>query len=87
MRIRRALLQMFRDHADREGLTFYAVARWGCISEPRAWNLLNGPMEQFNSETLIDLLERFGFTVEVSTSGFKRPRRYGLGRGRGRGVS
>ena len=37
MRIRRVLLRMFRDHAEREGLTFYAVARWGGISEPRAW--------------------------------------------------
>lgn len=64
-RIRRKLLRIFRDRADAKGITFSVIARCCNTSESRGWQLLNGPIEQFNSETLIDVLWRFGVTVDV----------------------
>lgn len=65
LRIRRELLALFRDYARRQGLHYYHVSQACGFSQPRAWNLLNGPMEQFNSETLINVLARFGFALEL----------------------
>lgn len=42
------------------------------FSQSRAWNLLNGPMEQWNSETLINVLARFGFTLELVVKEHRR---------------
>lgn len=72
LRIRRELLTLFRDFARREGLRHYHVSvACGC-SQPRAWNLLNGPIEQFNSETLINVLARFGFTLALTVKEQRR---------------
>lgn len=65
MRVRRELLGLFLELAEREAITFYNIARLCGTSEPRAWNLLHGRIELFNSESLIDILARFGVTVDV----------------------
>ena len=72
LRIRGELLKLFRDYARREGLRYYHISvACGC-SQPRAWNLLNGPIEQFNSETLINVLARFGFTLALTVKDQRR---------------
>lgn len=65
MRLRRKLLDLFLELAQRQGLAYYTIARVCATSEPRAWRLLHGHIELFNSETLIDILARFGVTVDV----------------------
>jgi helix-turn-helix protein len=65
MRIRRDLLRLFLDVAQKNYVTFYTIARWCNTSNARAWNLLHGRIELFNSETLIDILHRFGVTVDI----------------------
>ena len=72
MRIRRELLTLFRDYARREGLQHYHVSVACGFSQPRAWNLLHGQIEQFNSETLINILARFGFTLELTVRDHRR---------------
>ena len=74
MRIRRELLRLIRDHAEKEGVSCYRIAVVCETSQPRAWNLLNGPIELFNSETLIDILARLGFTLDVTVRSWTRPR-------------
>lgn len=63
--MRRALMALVRDCAEREKLEYYHVSRACGFSEPRSWSLLYGPIEQWNSETLIDVLARFGYTLEL----------------------
>ena len=72
LRIRRALMRLVRDHAESDGLEYYHVSCACGFSQPRAWNLLNGPIEQWNSETLIDVLARFGYTLELRVMAQKR---------------
>jgi predicted XRE-type DNA-binding protein len=72
MRIRRELLRIFLDFAAREHLTFYRIATVCRTSKPRAWNLLHGRIELFNSETLIDMLAQFGFTIDVRVTSWRR---------------
>ena len=69
MAIRRALLQLVLEIAERDGLDQWALA--GCLgmTRPRASNLLHGHINKFNSETLIDVLARLGVRVEISVAG------------------
>jgi predicted XRE-type DNA-binding protein len=65
-------MTMIRKHAEREGLAHFHISRACGFSQPRSWNLLHGPIEQWNSETLIDVLARFGYTLEVTVMARKR---------------
>ena len=65
-------MALVREHAEREKLEHYHVSRACGFSQPRSWNLLHGPLEQWNSETLINVLARFGYTLEVTVTGQKR---------------
>ena len=66
MRIRRELLRLILEIAQRDSLTDYDIANACRTSRPRASNLLHGHIARFNSETLIDILWRLGVTVDVT---------------------
>ncbi|MGH7677181.1 MAG: XRE family transcriptional regulator [Gemmatimonadaceae bacterium] len=65
MLIRRKLLDLFLELARRDGLNYRMLAHVLRTSRPRACTLLNGQIERFNSETLIDILARLGVDVEI----------------------
>jgi predicted XRE-type DNA-binding protein len=65
MRIRRELLRLILEIAQRDSLADYTIAHMCRTSRPRASNLLYGHIERFNSETLIDILWRLGVTLDV----------------------
>ena len=66
MRIRRVLLAMVLEICERDGLGQHDIARMCATSRPRGWYLLNGYIDLFNSETLIDILYRLGVDVDVA---------------------
>jgi len=68
MRIRRALMRLFLDLAERDGLRDSEIAIACRTSRQRASDLLHGRIARFNSETLIDILWRYGVTVDVIVS-------------------
>ncbi len=65
MRIRRELLRLFLDIVQRDGLRPGEIALACRTSRQRASDLLHGHIARFNSETLIDILWRYGVTVDV----------------------
>ena len=68
------MLRLFLELAEKRGLTFYTISHVCGMTKPRAWNLLHGKIEQFNSETLIDILARFGVMVDVVVTSRTVPR-------------
>ena len=64
MRVRKILLDMVLDIAERDALCDYDLASMLGTSRPRASNLLHGHIKKFNSETLVDILARLGVTIE-----------------------
>lgn len=66
MRIRRELLRLTLEIAQRDSLSAYHIANVCRTSRPRASNLLHGHIARFNSETLIDILWRLGVTVDIT---------------------
>ena len=65
MRIRRELMRLFLDIAQRDSLRDFEIARACRTSRQRASDLLHNHIARFNSETLIDILWRYGITVDV----------------------
>jgi predicted XRE-type DNA-binding protein len=72
LRIRRQLMALVREHAERENLEHYHVSRACGFSQPRSWNLLHGPLKLWNSETLINVLARFGYSLELTVTERRR---------------
>lgn len=69
MQIRRGLFAMIQEIAERDGLDQWTLAWCLGMARTRASWLLSGRIEQFNSETLIDILARLGVTVELRVQG------------------
>jgi transcriptional regulator len=65
MRIRRELLRLFLELANEDSLVAFEIAHACRTSRQRASDLLHGRIARFNSETLIDILRRYGVTVDV----------------------
>ena len=65
MRIRRELFDLVLRIADRDHLSAADIAQMCGTSRPRAWTLLEGRIERFNAETLIDILFRVGVVLRV----------------------
>ena len=65
MRIRRELMRLFLDMAQRDTLRDSEIALACRTSRQRASDLLHNHIARFNSETLIDILWRYGVTVDV----------------------
>lgn len=65
MAIRQWLFDQIRAIARRDQLADYTLADTIHTSRSRASRLLHGRIEDFNSETLIDILARLGITVEL----------------------
>lgn len=66
MGIRRKLLDLILEIARRDKLDYHAIARTCRTSGPRAFKLLKGQIDLFNSETLMDILARLGVDVDVT---------------------
>ena len=65
MRIRRELMRLFQEIARRDELADYDIAHACRTSRQRGSDLLHGVIARFNSETLIDILWRYGISVDV----------------------
>jgi predicted XRE-type DNA-binding protein len=68
MLVRRKLFAMVLEIAERDGLDQHALASVIRTSRPRAYSLLRGRIELFNSETLIDILARLGVDVDITVT-------------------
>jgi predicted XRE-type DNA-binding protein len=75
MRIRRDLFDLVLRIAKRDHLSAGDIAHMCGTSRPRAWRLLAGRIEQFNSETLIDILFRVGVSTGIEVTGTRAYRR------------
>lgn len=75
MRIRRDLFSLVLDMAERDHLTADDIADMCGTSRPRAATLLQRKIECFNSETLIDILFRFGVSVGMEITATRPYRR------------
>jgi predicted XRE-type DNA-binding protein len=78
MRIRRELFDLVLRIAERDHLSAGDIAQMCGTSRPRAWTLLQGKIERFNSETLIDILFRVGVVLAVETRATRAYRRFEL---------
>lgn len=76
MLIRRQLFDMARDIVFRDGLGDQALAHIIHTSRPRASALIHGYIDEFNSETLVDILARLGVTVEINVTRTQRYARW-----------
>ena len=74
MRVRRELFDLVLRIADRDHLSAADLAHMCGTSRPRASTLLEGRIERFNAETLIDILFRVGVVLRVEV-GETRPYR------------
>jgi predicted XRE-type DNA-binding protein len=68
MRIRRQLMALFLELARRDGLSDMEIGMACRTSRQRASDLLHGHIARFNSETLIDILWRYGVRLEIVVS-------------------
>ena len=75
MRIRRELFDLVLRIAKRDHLSASDIAHMCGTSRPRAWTLLQGKIERFNSETLIDILFRVGVVMGVEITATRAYRR------------
>ena len=78
MPVRKTLLALILEVAERDGLDQSALAHCVGMTRPRASNLLHGHISRFNSETLIDILARLGVTIEVVVVKRQRYARWNL---------
>lgn len=65
MKIRRELFTLISQIVQRDGLNQWTLASCLGMARTRASRLVNGRIELFNTETLIDILARLGVTVEL----------------------
>ncbi len=64
--LRRQALNRLVDHFSRMSLTQGELADLLAVSRPRANALMNGHVEQFSLDALVDLAERAELTVRLS---------------------
>ena len=82
MIIRHQLFRMIREIIARDQLGDQALAHIIHTSRTRASALIHGYIDEFNSETLIDILGRLGVTVEITVTQTQRYARYHFARPR-----
>lgn len=66
MKIRESLFALLQEIIRRDNLPGWQIARACNTSHTRAWHLLHGRIEHFNTETIIDMLWRFGVDIDVT---------------------
>ena len=80
--VRRKLFDMVRDILERDGHSGNTAAPILNTSRARAYALIRGEMQLFNSETLIDMLARLGVMVEIIVTREQRYARHNITRKR-----
>lgn len=78
MIIRQELFRMIREIVHRDQLGDQALAHIVHTSRTRASALIHGYIDEFNSETLIDILARLGVTVDITVTKTQRYARFHL---------
>ena len=65
LKLRSALLIEITEKLDGQGLTQAKIAEMLCISQPRVSALLQGKIENFRLDTLVDMASRLGLQVSI----------------------
>src|SRR5687767_13539738 len=65
LRIRSLLMATLRQALEARGLTQAQSARLLGVSQPRISDLVRGKIEQFSIDTLVDMLARAGYQVDL----------------------
>ena len=65
MKLRSALMIAIVDHINAEGLTQVAAAKKMHITQPRVSALIQGKIEAFRLDTLVDLIHKLGMHVTM----------------------
>lgn len=65
LRIRSLLMATLRQALEAKGLTQAQSAKMLGVSQPRVSDLVRGKIEQFSIDTLVDMLARAGYEVEL----------------------
>lgn len=65
LRIRSALMAALRQAIEARGLTQAAAATLLGVSQPRVSDLMRGKIDRFSIDTLVEMLARAGFHVDV----------------------
>lgn len=68
LRIRSTLMSELRRHIEAHSLTQADAARLFGVTQPRISNLVRGRIDLFSIDTLVDMLTRAGFHVDVVLS-------------------
>ena len=82
LQVRRELFDMVRDILERDGHSGNTAAQILNTSRARAYSVIRGEMQLFNSETLIDMLARLGVMVEIIVTREQRYARHNITRKR-----
>ena len=65
--MRSDLLRHLRDAVERTGLTQKEMAKRLGVTQPRVSDIVRGNLDRFSLDSLVQLLDRLGITVELKT--------------------